>query len=111
MNPEPTQASPKLTPRVVLAAAQKAMMQITASNDDYATDEPFPIEISELFLYSPDGEKVLLVFQFLGNECVLSERDIALEYNGEVVVLKEPILTRALEFLVMRIRTLRDLGF
>ena len=90
---------------------QKAMMQTVDGNPDYAMNEPFPIEISELFLYSPDGDKVLLVFQFLGNECVLSERDIALEQNGEVVILKEPFLMRALEFLVMRIRTLRDLGF
>lgn len=111
MNAESTQASPRLTPKVVLAAMQKAMMQAVDGNPDYAMSEPFPIEISELFLYSPDGAKVLLVFQFLGNECVLSDQDIALEHNGQVVVLKEPLLMRALEFLVMRIRTLRDLGF
>lgn len=111
MNAEATQASKKLTPRVVLAAMQKAMMQAVEGNPEYAMSEPFPIEISELFLYSPDGAKVLLVFQFLGNECVLSENDIALEHNGQIVVLKSPLLQRALEFLVMRIRTLRDLGF
>lgn len=86
-------------------------MQAAESSPDYLMSEPFPVEISELFLYSPDGEKVLLVFQFLGNECVLSENDIALEHNNQIVVLKEPLLNRALEFLVMRIRTLRDLGF
>lgn len=111
MNAESKQAAPRLTPRNVLSAMQKAMMQVVDSNPDYAMSEPFPIDISELFLYSPDGSKVLLVFQFLGNECVLSENDIALEHKGQIVVLKEPLLMRALEFLVMRIRTLRDLGF
>lgn len=108
---EPTKVAQKLTPKIVLAAMQKTMMKVMESDPDYAMSEPFPVEVSELFLYSPDGFKVLLVFQFLGNECVLSDTDIALEHNGEVVVLKEPLLMRALEFLAMRIRTLRDLGF
>lgn len=111
MSSESPKASFKLTPKIVLAAVQKAMMQTVEGNPEYLTSEPFPIEISELFLYSPDGDKVLLVFQFLGNECVLSDKDIAIEHNGDVVVLNSQLLTRALEFLVMRIRTLRELGF
>lgn len=103
--------SPTLTPASVLVAMHHAMMQAAESSPEYETSEPFPVEISELFLYSPDGETVLLVFQFLGNECVLSENEIALEHNGQIVVLREPLLTRALEFLVMRLRTLRELGF
>jgi len=110
MNASP-QAQPKLTPRAVLAAAQQAMMEAVDGHPDYASNEPFPIEISELFLYSPDGTSALLVFQFLGNECVLSENEVAVEdAAGEIMVLEDPFLFRALEFLVMRIRTLKAIG-
>ncbi len=106
-----TQQQRQLTPKAVLDVAQKVMMAINAKSSDYSEGEPFPVEISELFLYSSDGINVQLVFQFLGNECVLSETEIALEHQGKMVVLKEPLRRNALEFLILRLKTMRELGF
>jgi len=104
------QGQPKLTPSMVLMAMQRSLMAINESDSDYEDSEPFPIEVTELFLYSPDGATVLLVFPFLGQDFVLSETEISTERDGQVVVLNDPLKTKVLEYLIFRIKLLRSLS-
>jgi len=100
----------KLTPSLVLAAMQRTLQAINEKDPDYEMSEPFPIEITELFLYSPDGASVVLVFSFLGQDFVLSEDEISVEKDGQVLVINDPLKTKILEFLVFRIKLLRELA-
>jgi hypothetical protein len=107
---QPEQRQQKLTPSVVLMAMQRTLQAINEKDPDYEMSEPFPIEISELFLYSPDGANVLLVFPFLGQDFVLSETEISVENDGQVLVINDPLKTKILEYLVLRMRMLKDLA-
>lgn len=107
---QPEQRQQKLTPSVVLMAMQRTLQAINEKEEDYEMSEPFPVEISELFLYSPDGLSVLLVFPFLGQDFVLSETEISVESNGQVLVINDPLKTKILEYLVFRMRMLKDLA-
>lgn len=104
------QEKPKLTPALVLMTMQKSLQRLVETSDTYDLSEPFPIEITELFLYSPDGAQVLLVFPFLGQDFVLSETEIATERNGEVVVINDPLKQKILEYLILRLKIIRDLS-
>jgi len=104
------QDRPKLTPSLVLMTMQKALQRLNEESEEYDLSEPFPIEITELFLYSPDGVQVLLVFPFLGQDFVLSETEISTERNGEVVVINDPLKQKILEYLVLRLKIVKDLS-
>jgi len=97
-----------LTTGMVLLAMQRLLQEINEKESDFIP-EPFPVEISELFLYSPDGENVYLVFSFLGQDFVLSEDSISVESEGEILIINDPLRTKILEFLALRMKLLRDL--
>ncbi len=104
------QSQQKLTTSMVLMAMQKTLQLINEKDPDYEMSEPFPIEITELFLYSPDGASVMLVFPFLGQDFVLSETEISTETDGQVYVLNDPLKQKVLEYLVYRVKLLRELS-
>lgn len=99
-----------LTTGKVLTAMQKVLTDLKSKDSDYEESEPFPVEVTELFLYSPDMKSVLLVFPFLGQDFVLSEDEISTEVENEVVSINEPLKSKILEFLVFRIKLVRDLS-
>lgn len=100
----------QLSTSAVLMAMQKSLQRLNELSEDFDSSEPFPVEVTELFLYSPDGAQVLLVFPFLGQDFVLSESEIATERNGEVVVIQDPLKRKILEYLVLRLKIIRDLS-
>lgn len=105
---ETAKAPRQLTPSMVLMAIQRILMAISQKDSDYEASEPFPIELTELFLYSPDGASVYLVFPFLGQDFVLSETEITVENEGQIMIINDPLKTRILEYLIFRMKLLKD---
>lgn len=104
------QSQRRLTPSAVLMAMQGTLQMINERDPDYELSEPFPIELTELFLFSPDGAQTLLVFPFLGQDFVLSEKEITVEKDGQVLVINDPLKGKILEYLVFRLKLLKELA-